>query len=250
MIGFAESDKVLWLRQRLKRVKRHELFFDDLSGTDRFIQRCEITSADIPELMRIVAEDLLDCDPSCFANLQHFPDSDGDATNWHQGFLLATPTNEWIACLVAFRVLIEMKVAEAIPLFVELLFEDWRFPRLPIGIEAERFFALLGAVALQPLSRAYEQSAVEEDDGRRNIVAALGWVAQEHPELKGTVTARLLGWLCRHSGDHVKSNSEIVCVLIDMRVTEARQAIFDALEAGCVDVQVCGAREEIDTDLG
>ena len=159
------------LRERLKRVQRLELFYDDLNSTSWLIRRCEISDVDIPELINIVSEDLLDCDPSRFNQLQSLPEPDGNTVDWCNNYLLATPSDDWIASIVATRALIELKAEEAIPLFVELLFENWRFPRLSVGIEAQRFFAPFGEIANEPLCEAFELSGPEEDEeiGRAHV---------------------------------------------------------------------------------
>lgn len=138
------------------------------------MRRCEINTADIPELMNVVAEDLLDCDPTRFDELQRIPDPDGSDTHWYNNYLLATPSDDWIASIVAVRALIELKAEEAIPLFVDLLFQTWRFPRLTVDVEAQYFFAAFGKIAIEPLCDAFEFSGPEKDEGRRDVVAALG----------------------------------------------------------------------------
>jgi hypothetical protein len=135
---------------------------------DKFSQHWKLL--DIPELMNVVAEDLLDCDPTRFDELQRIPDPDGSDTHWYNNYLLATPSDDWIASIVAVRALIELKAEEAIPLFVDLLFQTWRFPRLTVDVEAQYFFAPLGKIAIEPLCDAFEFSGPEKDEGRRDVV--------------------------------------------------------------------------------
>ncbi len=75
------------LHERLKRIRRTELFHGDLESAADLMRRCEITHADIPELMHIVAENLLDCDPARFDNLQFMLECDGNPIDWHDGYL-------------------------------------------------------------------------------------------------------------------------------------------------------------------
>ena len=237
------------LRERLKRVQRLELFHDDLHSTPMLMRRCEISNLDIPALINVVAEDLLDCDPSNLDELQTLPDSDGNETNWHDNYLLATPSDSWIASVVAVRALIELKAEEAIPLFVELLFENWRFPRLSVGIEAQYFFAPLGEIAIDPLCEAFELSRPEEDEGRRDVVAALGFIGEKHPNNQAEITNRIVNWLNRHNQQNTHSNSEIACVLLDLKASQMADSIRSALDAQCIDTSVCGDWDEIRAEL-
>jgi hypothetical protein len=226
------------LRERLKRVQRLELFYEDLNSTPMIMRRCEISDADIPELMDVVAEDLLDCDPSQFDDLQTLPEPDGNEIDWYNKYLLATPSDDWIASTVAVRALIELKAEEAIPLFVELLFENWRFPRLTVGVEAPYFFAPLGKIALEPLIKAFELSGPEEDEGRRDVVAALGLIGTKHPELQSEIADQLVDWLNRHNLSNAGSNADIVCELLDFKSKPVIEQIRAAFEAGCIDTDV------------
>lgn len=226
------------LRERLKRVQRLELFYDDLHSTSMLMRRCEISKADIPELINIVSEDLLDSDPSRFDDLQTLPKPDGNEIDWCNDYLLATPSDDWIASIVAFRALIELKAEEAIPLSVEVLFENWRFPRLTVGVEAQHFFAPLGVVALEPLCEAFELSAPEEDEGRRDVVAALGFMGAKNPDLQLEITNKIATWLDRHNQQNKCSNSEIVCVLLDFKASQMADSIRAAFDVGCIDTEV------------
>jgi hypothetical protein len=237
------------LRERLKRVQRLELFYDDRNSTPWLMSRCEISDADIPELIDIVSEDLLDSDPSRFDDLQILPEPDGSETNWYNKYLLATPSDDWIASIVAARALIELKAEEAIPLFVELLFENWRFPRLTVGVEAQYFFAPLGKIAIEPLCNAFELSGPEEDEGRRDVVAALGFIGEKHPNTQAEITNRIVNWLNQHKQQNTISNSEIVCVLLDFKASQMADSIRSALDAKCIDTGVCGDWDEIRAEL-
>jgi hypothetical protein len=239
MIALSASDhRSVPLRERLKRVQRLELFYDDLNSTPMLMRRCDISAADIPELLDLVAEDLLDCDPIRFDKLQTLPDPDGNETNWYNNFLLATPSDDWIASIVAVRALIELKAEDAIPLFVELLFENWRFPRLSVGVEAQYFFAPLGKIAIEPLCEAFELSGPEEDEGRRDVVAALGFIGEKHPTLQTEIANQIVSWLNRHAQQNKRSNSEIVCVLLDLKAKHLIEPIRAAFDVGCIDTGV------------
>lgn len=250
MVASSASDhRVVPLRQRLKRVHRLELLYDELNSTPMLMQRCEISAADIPELMDIVAEDLLDCDPGRFDELRTLPDADSSEANWYNNYLLATPSDDWIASIVAVRALIELKAEDAIPLFVELLFENWRFPRLSVGIEAQYFFAPLGKLAIEPLCEAFEFSGSEEDEGRRDVVAALGFIGEKHSDQQTEISKRIVDWLNRHDQQNKSSNSEIVCVLLDFKASQMADSIRSALDAKCIDTGVCGDWDEIKAEL-
>lgn len=245
----ASHHPIVPLRERLKLVQRLELFYDDLNSTPMLMRRCEISNLDIPALINVVAEDLLDCDPSNLDELQTLPDSDGNETNWHNNYLLATPSDNWIASVVAVRALIELKAEEAIPLFVELLFENRRFPRLSVGVEAEYFFASIGEIAIEPLCEAFELSAPEEVEGRRDVVAALGFIGEKHSDLQAEICRRIVDWLNRHNQQNIISNSEIVCVLLDFKASQMADSIRSALNAACIDTGVCGDWDEIMAEL-
>jgi DNA invertase Pin-like site-specific DNA recombinase len=250
MIASSASNRApVPLRERLKRVQRLELFYDDLNSTPMLMRRCEISNLDIPELINVVAEDLLDCDPTNLDELQTLPDSDGNETNWHNNYLLATPSDSWIASIVATRALIELKAEEAIAVFVELLFENWRFPRLSVGIEAQYFFAPLGEIAIDPLCEAFELSGPEDDEGRRDVVAALGFIGAKHPNSQAEITNRIVNWLNQHKQQNTISNSEIVCVLLDFKASQMADSIRSALDAKCIDTGVCGDWDEIRAEL-
>jgi hypothetical protein len=199
--------------------------------------------------IKVVAEDLLNCDPSRFAELQIIPDPDGNETNWQNDYLLATPSDDWIASIVAVRALIELKAEEAIPLFVKLLFQNWRFPRLSVGVEIQYFFAPLGRIAIEPLCEAYEHSSPEEDQGRRDVVAALGFIGAKHPTVQVEIANRIVSWLNRHDQQKRCSNSEIVCVLLDFNAKHLADSIRSALDAECIDTGVCGDWDEMRAEL-
>lgn len=237
------------LHERLNRIRRTELFHGDFESGAALMRRCEITHADIPELMQIVGESLLDCDPIRFDSLQTMPDGDGNPTDWHNGYLLATPTDDWIATVVAVRALMEFKAIVAIPLFIEILFESWRFPRLSVDEEADHFFAPLGEIAIEPLVSAFNLSEGDEDDGRRNVAAALGFIGNMHASLQPKISYHLITWLGRHNLQNIDSNSEIACVLLDFKDIAAREAIRAAFDAGCIDPRVCGNWNEIEAEL-
>jgi DNA invertase Pin-like site-specific DNA recombinase len=101
--SFAQVPSPTPLRERLKRVQRLELFYDDLHSNQMHMRQCEISKADIPELINIVSEDLLDSDPSRFDDLQTLPEPDGNEIDWCNKYLLATPSDDWIASIVAVR---------------------------------------------------------------------------------------------------------------------------------------------------
>jgi len=214
------------------------------------MQRCEISAADTHELMDIVAKDLLDCDPGRFDELRTLPDPDGSEANSYNKYLLATPSDDWIASIVAVRALIELKAEEAIPLFVELLYRNGRFPRLAVGVEAQYFFASLGSIAIEPLYTAFERSGSEEDEGRCDVVAALGLIGAKHPNLQEDITNRIVTWLNQHEQLNKSSNSEIVCVLLDFKSQSTLDSIRKALDVGCLDTSVCGDWNEIKEELG
>jgi DNA invertase Pin-like site-specific DNA recombinase len=246
MIASSASNRTpVPLRERLKRVQRLELFYDDRNSTSMLMRRCEISHLDIPELISVVAEDLLDCEPANLDELQTLPDPDGDGneTNWHNNYLLATPSDDWIASIVATRALIELKAEEAIPIFVELLLENWRFPRLSVGIEAQYFFAPLGEIAIEPLCEAFEVSGPEEDEGRRDVVAALGFIGAKHHGLQAEISKRIVDWLNRHDQQNKSSNSEIVCILLDFKAKHLIETIHAAFNEGCIDTGVVGWNE-------
>ena len=236
------------LRERLKRIQRLELFYDDLNSTSMLMRRCEISDVDTPELINIMSEDLLDCDPARFDELQTLPDPDGNEVDWCNNYLLATPSDDWIASIVATRALIELKAEDAIPLFVELLFENWRFPRLSIGIEAQYYFAPLGEIAIEPLCEAFDFSGPEEDEGRRDVAAALGFIGAKHIDLQAKITDRIVSWLNQHNQQNKSSNSEIVCVLLDFKAKHLIEAIRSAFDAGCIDTDVV-RWDEIQTEF-
>jgi hypothetical protein len=157
------------------------------------------------------------------------------------------PTN---ASIVAVRSLIELKAEEAIPLFVDLLFETWRFPRLTVAVEAQYFFAPLGKIAIEPLCEAFELSGPEEDEGRRDVVATLGLIGTKHPALQAEIANRIATWLMRHDLQNMYSNSEIVCVLLYFKANHMADTIRSAMDAECIDTSVCGDWDEIRSELG
>ncbi len=143
----------------------------------------------------------------------------------------------------------EFKAIVAIPLFIEILFESWQFPRLAVNEEAEHFFAPLGEIAIEPLVRAFDLSTDDQDDGRRNVAAALGFMGEMHLSLQAKISHHLITWLNRHNQQNIDSNSEIACVLLDFKHTAAKDALRAAFDAGCIDPQVCGTWAEIEAEL-
>jgi len=107
----------------------------------------------------------------------------------------------------------------------------------------------LGRVSIEPLIQAFELSGPNEDDGRRNVAAALGKIGGKHPELQSEIVAKLMQWLSRYEVENIESNSEIVCVLLDFHAAQSAEAIRAALEAGCIDEGVCGDWNEIQSEL-
>ena len=118
------------------------------------------------------------------------------------------------------------------------MFENWRFPRLSIGIEAQYFFAPLVEIAIEPLCEAFELSGPEEDEGRRDVAATLGFIGSKHPKLQTEITDRIVRWLNQHSQQNKSSNSEIVCVLLDFKAKHLIDSIRAAFDAGCIETDV------------
>jgi hypothetical protein len=237
------------LRARLRRVRRTELYYEDLDDLAVLLKRCEITDADVPGLIGILAEDLLRPDAEQFHELRTMPMPDGNSADWHNEALLATPSDAWIPAVVACRALIALRPIEALPLFVELLFAIEKFPRLAVSAECEAYFPAIGAAAIQPLCEAYEGSTPAERTARLSIAATLGMVAARHPELRPSIVTPLLAWLDRHVPYDAESNAEIICVLLDLQVCGIAHAVRAAFDAECVDERYCGSWDELRDEL-
>jgi hypothetical protein len=111
---------------------------------------------------------------------------------------------------------------------------------LTVNVEAQYFFAPLGKIAIEPLGDAFEFSGPEEDEGRRDVVAALGLIGAKHPGLQTEIANRIVSWLNRHAQGNKSSNSEIVCVLLDFKAKHLIEPIHAAFNAGCIDTGVVG----------
>jgi hypothetical protein len=109
--------------------------------------------------------------------------------------------------------------------------------------------APLGEIAIEPLCEAFELSGPEEDEGRRDVVAALGFIGEKHPTLQTQIANQNVSWLNRHAKENKSSNSEIVCVLLDFKAHHAVDAIRTALELGCIDTSLCGKWDEIVAEI-
>jgi hypothetical protein len=237
------------LRARLRRMRRTELYYEDLDDLDALVKRCEITGDDVPGLIGILNEDLLQPEIDRFHELRTMPMPDGNSADWHNEALLATPSDAWIPAVVACRALIALRPLEALPLFIELLFAIKKFPRLGVSAECEAYFPAIGSAAVQPLCDAYDSSAPEERTARLSIAATLGMVGARHPELRPSIVPPLLAWLDRHVPYDAECNAEIICVLLDLQVCGIARAVRAAFDAECVDERYCGSWDELRDEL-
>lgn len=182
-----------------------------------------ITSAHVPELLRMVADEDL-----------------------HTAMGNTTPV--W-APLHAWRALAQLKAEQAVAPLLALLRriddydDDWVSDDIPTALGE------LGRSALEPTA-AYLADPRHKEWAHVAATKAMVEIGQRHPELRLECITRLTAQLERHADQSMTFNAYLVSALIDLEAREAMPAITQAFNAGKVDEMVMGDLEDIEIELG
>ena len=149
----------------------------------------------------------------------------------------------------AWRALGQLRAEEAIAPLLGLLRrideddDDWVSDDLP------RVLAEIGAASIQPIAE-YLADPSHREWARTAAAAALGLVAEAHPETRAECVARLRAQL-EHDGEQSESlNACLIAPLLDLKAMEALPDIERAFASGRVDESVNGDWEDAQIELG
>lgn len=183
----------------------------------------DISSKDIPELIRMATDEAL-----------HEDKSDSD-------FIWA-PIHAW-------RALGRLQAVEAVAPLLSLFQmvddapDDWIHGDLPKAL------ARIGRAAFEPV---VDYLANEEYGEWPRVVAAntLGELGQTHPELREECIGKLAAQLTRFKEQSATLNAFLVSPLWDLNAVEAMPILKLAHDAGCVDESINGDLEDIEIHFG
>lgn len=149
----------------------------------------------------------------------------------------------------AWRILGQLRAAEAIPVLIAQLFrideddDDW------VGEELPKVFALIGEPAIRRLSQ-YLADAKNHLYARAAAADGLAYIAKSHQELRQNCSIRLEKALVHYAENDKTLNGFLVAHLIDLKAVETMPVIQEAYKEGCVDLSICGDLEEVEIEFG
>jgi hypothetical protein len=149
----------------------------------------------------------------------------------------------------AWRVLGELRAAEAVEPLLELMErqeaadDDW------VGSELPVVFGVIGAPAVAPLARFLA------DRSRRmwsRVFAASGLekIGLEHPEARSECVAALTRVLEGAAEEDPELNGCVIAELMDLNALEAAPVMERAFAEGLVDLSVAGDWEDVQVEMG
>lgn len=191
-----------------------------LNGRDwpDYLDQFNITQADIPELIRLATDNVLDWD--------------------------AAP--EWYGPMHAYRALGQLKATEAIEPLLSLAHmaneSDWHQEELP------EVFGLIGPKALPAMA---QYMAGNHGIWPRSTVAhGIEVIGNTYPESREQCVQHLIDALDRHAEQPEELNGSLVAYLMDLEAVEAAPAIAKAYKEGPMDERVCGTWPAIQVEMG
>jgi len=187
-----------------------------------------LTSADIPELIRLVLDEEL---------------------RWIEAPEGVEELPEWYAQIHAWRALAQLKAEQAIPALVSILHQVDDFDDDWTGEELIDVFAMIGPAAIPSLAD-YLANPENKTYARGAAAGALPEIVEGHPEAREECVAALAKALELFEQNDETINAFIICELVDLRAVEHVELMEKAFKADKVEEVVCGDFEDIQIDLG
>ncbi|MCP4786029.1 MAG: DUF1186 domain-containing protein [Fuerstiella sp.] len=110
-------------------------------------------------------------------------------------------------------------------------------------------FGLIGPLAIEPVA-AYVRDTTHGLFPRQNAAGGLSEIAKRSPASREQVVGILVEVLGRHEQDHADLNGALVGDLLNLKATEAAEAIERAFEANVIDPTVVGDWGVVRQELG
>jgi Protein of unknown function (DUF1186) len=193
----------------------------DLKNWVDYVEQVGLTDADIPELIRMAT------DP-------HLWEQEGE------GLEIWAPIHAW-------RSLGQLHAETAIQPLLELFKlqddNDW------VSIELPDVFAMIGAVAVQPLTDFLADNTLSEW-ARMYTTDSLKAIAEAHPDSRQACVDALTKQLEFYAENGEELNGGIINNLIDLKAVEAAPVIEKAFTAEAVDDFFTGTWANVQVDLG
>jgi len=198
--------------------------------------RFGLTSADIPELLRMAQDDDL-------RFMEHPEDASDD-----------DELPEWYAGVYAWRALAQLKAHEAVPVMLHILRkselddeydeDDW------LASEAHTLFCLIGPTVIPDLAAALTDRA-NPPYMRGSLGEAFGKIAETYPEIRDACVAPILEALRDHAHNDEMLNGFLISSLVEMGVGVEHIALIEEVFAtDNVDVWINGDLEDTKIQLG
>ena len=187
-----------------------------------------LTSADIPELIRLVQDEDL---------------------RWMEAPEGVEDLPEWYAQIHAWRTLAQLKAEGAIPALLGILHQvddyddDWT------SEELEDVFAMIGPAGIPSLAD-YLANTENKPYARGAAAGALTGIAKGYPETRNECVAAQAKALELFEQNDESINAFIICELVDLKAVEHIELMEKAFKAEKVEEIVCGDFEDIQIELG
>jgi hypothetical protein len=187
-----------------------------------------ISSANIPELIRLVQDESL-----------RWSEAPGDEEE----------IPEWYAQIHAWRALGQLKAEGAIPALLGILHQvddyddDWT------GEDLMDAFTQIGPAAITPLA-AYLSNPQNKLYARGAAAGSLAQIAEDHPAARDDCLAALAHALEAYEQNDEALNAFIIADLVNQKAVEYIDLMERAFLAERVEEIICGDFEDIQVDLG
>ncbi len=160
------------------------------------------------------------------------------------------PDDDTVFCSVhAWRALGQLDPAVAVAPLLSMMDgldereDDWYLSEFPV------VFGMAGADALPKLI-GYLRDDGHGQFSRMAAANGLSEAARRFPDLRREVISALLAILQRHDHNLKSLNASLIGDLLDLKATEAAEAIERAMDADCVEESYCGNWAAVRQELG
>jgi ribosomal protein L7/L12 len=156
---------------------------------------------------------------------------------------------EWFAQIHAWRALGQLKAEEAIPAIIGSLHQvddeddDW------IGEDAQEVFALIGPVAIRPLTK-YLADDTNGVNARVAAATSLRSIGETHPETRDECLSGIVSLLEKYEENDEGLNGFLIYELVKLKAVEHIGVIEKAFVSDHVDVFIMDDFEDVQVELG
>ena len=204
------------------------------------LEACELTENDIPALIAMVRENGESVDDFEDDELEE-DDFEGDEYGDDEvSDMLPVLAGRALGCLKATECVAPL--LDELDLFAEEE-DEWALSEFPY------VFGLVGAPAWEPLKR-FVLDRRHEVEARVCAIDGLEQIGELSEKFLGPLTAFLIELLERRERQDVRINSSALWILMDLKATEAAEAIEQAFSANCIDHSIAGDWETVRLVLG